>query len=279
MLASMPRVLRYSGVLAGLVAVALQTSTFVLLGMPPTLPLLVLAFFGVAGLYQIDRLGLFAPEDHINQPGRMAWARRHRRGLKVSAGIMLVGAMAMVPLLEAATVAVGLLLAVAGLAYVLPTLWGTRLKGLGGLKPVIVATVWTLGVVLLPALEANLRLDATIAALGTYRLALLWAATLLADYPDREGDWQAGLITPAVRWSRGTLWLVGCTPLALAGGLAAGLAVGYSDGLLALDSLGYLLLLYWLVQTSPAAPAFATRLDAFLLWPALTALAGLTGWL
>jgi len=73
--------------------------------------------------------------------------------------------------------------------------------------------------------------------------------------------------------------LVGCAPLALAGGLAAGLAVGYADGMLALDSLGYLLLLYWLLQTSPEAPAFATRLDAFLLWPALTAVAGLMGWL
>ena len=277
--ASMPRVLRYSGVLAGLVAVALQTGTFALLGIAPSLPLLALAFCGVAGLYQVDRLGLFAPEDRINQPARMAWAQQHRRALKVSAGVLLVVAFAMLPFLQAATVAVGLLLAVVGLAYVLPTLWGTRLKGLGSFKPVVVAGVWTLGVVLLPALEANLRLDQTIAALGGYRWALLWAATLLADYPDREGDWQAGLITPAVRWSRGRLWLVGCAPLALAGGLAAGLAVGYADGLLALDSLGYLLLLYWLLQTSPEAPGFATRLDAFLLWPALTAVAGLMGWL
>jgi len=277
--ASMPRVLRYSGVLAGLVAVTLQTGTFALLGIAPSPPLLVLAFCGVAGLYQIDRLGLFAPEDRINQPERMAWAQRHRGALKVSAAVLLVVAFAMVPFLQAATVAVGLLLAVAGLAYVLPTLWGTRLKGLGSFKPVIVAGVWTLGVVLLPALEANLRLDEAVAALGGYRLALVWAATLLADYPDREGDWQAGLITPAVRWSQGTLWLVGCAPLALAGGLAAGLAAGFGDGLLALDSLGYLLLLYWLLQTSPDAPAFATRLDAFLLWPALTAVARLMGWL
>ncbi len=279
MLASMPRVLRYSGVLAGLIAVALQSSSFVLLGIAPSVPLLVLAFCGVAGLYQVDRLGLFAPEDQINQPERMAWAQRHRRVLKGSAGVLLIVAFAMVPLLQASTVAVGLLLGIAGLAYVLPTLWGTRLKGLGSLKPAIVAGVWTLGVVLLPALEANLPLDEAVAALGGYRLALLWAAALLADYPDREGDWQAGLITPAVRWSRGTLWLAGCVPLALAGGLAAGLAVGSGDGLLALDSLGYLLLLYWLVQTRPDRPAFATRLDVFLLWPALTALAGLTGWL
>ncbi len=271
-------ILRHSGLLPAAVAAVLQISTFVLLGEPVYWPLILMAFCGVGGLYQLDRLGWFAPEDRINQPRRERWAQRNALLLQITAAIFFIVAAAMIPLLAFVTVVTAAVLAVAGVSYILPLFRGVRLKSSGVSKPLVISVVWVAGVVALPAIEAGVALTQEVLGFGVYRWAVLWAVALLADWPDRDGDWQAGIQTPAVRWSQSTLWMAACVPLAIAGGAAGGLAYGYGNGPLALDALGYILLLYWLTRTDPDAPGFAVRLDAFLLWPLLAVVAASAGW-
>ena len=259
----------HDGVPVGLIAIALMLGTYALLGLPPSVPLLIASGCGAVGVYQLDRsLGL-SPEDRINRPARTRWMQAHRR--YVVATIVGAGAVGglMLPLLRPETVIGGAALGAVGLLHVSPVVRGRRLKAWGTLKPIVVSGVWATGAVLLPVLEAGYPVTAGVGALLGYRFALVLVNTLVADVGDRVGDAQAGLHTWATRWPvsmvlRGAYVVLGGI---LIGGVGA-VGWGGAPPLLLIDLVGALLL-GGVVRRVQADRAWAHHMavDAVIAWP------------
>lgn len=268
--------LRYGNVLVAGVAVAFMLGTYALLGVAPSVPLLVLGGCGTFIVYHVERLVRPAPEDALNQPARTAWAARHRGYVYGAASVALVGALAALPHLRLATLAGGALLGVLSLAYAAPLLpGGRRLKDVGMLKPAAIAAAWATGGVLLPAVEAGLTPGAGVGLLVLARFGFVLPNALLSDWPDRRGDAQAGPLTVAVLGSPAQIRRLGAA--AAIGSAGAGLA---GLGMLGVPLLGYvdlggpLLMLGVVLRPWPEGRRFyAFLLDGLVAWPAVTALA------
>ncbi len=274
--------LLYSGVLEGAIAVAVLLGTGALLGLPPSAPLLALAFCGTLLVYLADRALGLSPEDRFNRPGRLAWVRRHRRGAAALALAAMLGAALTLPLLRPATLWAGAALGGVGLVYVVPVLpRGRRLKTVWFLKPVAISAAWAVGGVVLPAVEAGAPLTGGMAALVAYRFLFVGANALVADWGDRRGDARAGLCTVATEWppQRVRQIATAALTLALGGGMAAVLFFG-APPLLLVDLAGPALLLFWVRRAEgPGRWTYGLVLDALVAWPAVTALgAWLGGW-
>lgn len=251
-------------------AVGLVAGTSVLLDVVPSGPLLLAAFCGTALVYGIDRVLSRSPEDRLNRPERVAW-RRRRRGIFWVEGAGLVGGLVYALLhLRPATIGVAAVLGAVGVLHSVRALpGGRRLKALGGLKPFIVAGVWSGGAVALPVIEARAPVTVAVGALCAYRFVFILPNILLADWADREGDAAAGLNPWALRWSRHSLRVV-CTTLLGAGMLGAGVGAVFlgAPALLILDAVGYGLMAAGTWTLYPdTSPAHAFLLDLVVAWP------------
>ena len=269
--------LMYANVPVGLIAVAFVLGTYALLGLPPSLPLLVLAFCGTFLVYQGERALFEAPEDAFNQPQRQGWVRRHRGFVRGASGVAAVAALAMLPLLRPVTLAVSVGLAGVSLLYVAPLLPGRRrLKTIWYVKPLAFSGAWAMGGVVLPVLEADAPLHAGVWLLVVYRFLFVWPNVLLADWADREGDARAGLRTVATEWSSRRLHGLAALAPALAVAGALGAILWYdSPRLLYLDAIGPALMLA-AVGLRPGSHArffYSFIIDALVAWPLLTWLA------
>lgn len=271
----------HGGVLEGLIAVAMLLGTGALLKLPPSLPLLVLAFCGTLLVYLADRTLGLSPEDVFNRPGRLAWVRQHRRvtgALGVAAALAAAGTL---PFLRPATLAAGAALGGAGLVYVMPVLpWGRRLKTVWFLKPLAISAAWAVGGVVLPAVEAGAPLTAgLVALLVAYRFLFVGANVLVADWGDRRGDAQAGLRTVATEWPPGRVRRVAALALGVAlGGGAVAVLLLSAPRLLVVDLAGPALLLFWVRRVeAPGRRGYGLVLDALVGWPAVTAAVAWTG--
>lgn len=265
--------LAHDGVPVGGIAVALMLGTYALLGLPVDGPLLVLGGCGTAIIYQLDRVLAHSPEDRINRPRRTQWMRSQRRYVWATiAGATGLGA-AMLLLVRPVTAVVGGGLGVVGLVHVWPVLHGgRRLKAWGRLKPLAISSVWALGGVLLPVLEAGHALTTGVGALVAYRLAFIAVNTLLADWGDRTGDIQAGLSTWAAQAPPAQVFRLAYIVLALllVGGLGA-VGAGAAPRVLLVDLVG-LMLMAGLVRRAQHDAAWARHIaiDAVVAWPAVT---------
>ena len=268
----------YSSVPVGGIAVALMLGTYALLGLPPSGPLLVLASCGAFLVYGLDRSLLAGPEDAFNQPERVAWVRRHATWVRTSALLAAALALSVLPFLRPTTLVAGALLGLPGVLYAVPLLpGGRRPKSIWLLKPVLIAAAWSVGATVLPALEAGVPLTSSVGALVGYRFLFILPNALLADWPDRAGDRQAGLRTVATELSPKALRRLAAAPLVLA--LAGGLVVLWfveAPRLLYVDLAGPALLLGCVLRLPADSRWFyGFTLDAVVAWPALTALADL----
>jgi hypothetical protein len=265
----------YSGLTVGLIAVGFIAGTYVLLELPVSLPLLVLAGCGTALVYQVERSAGVAPEDVYNQPERMAWLRRHARGQRrVMVGLGAAGA-SMVPLLRPTTMLLGSALAVLSMLYAFPLLPGRRrLKSIWWLKPVAIAGAWAVGGVVLPVVEAGAGVPRGMPALLACRMLFVLPNALLADWPDRAGDARAGLRTVATEVPAGMLRCLAIASLVLA--IAVGLFARWHDVLppLLLVDLGgpALMLVAVLLPLQGSRWFYGLGLDLLVAWPAVTAL-------
>jgi 4-hydroxybenzoate polyprenyltransferase len=242
---------------------------------PASYPLMIAGSAGAFLLYQIDRAWHVSPEDVYNQPERLAWVRSHRP-LTLAFLLIALGAIVFAsPYLKPATFRAGVALGFAGFVYLLPILPGrNRPKGHWLIKPLSICGAWSIGVVVLPALEAGFPLDGHLAVLLLYRFLFFLPNVVLADWPDRDGDRREGLLSVAITLGEHRL-----RRLAQAASLAS-LAVG---GVLAwrlgwpspamIDLAGPALMLIAIARPLPASRwFFAVWLDLLLAWPLIAVL-------
>lgn len=268
------RFLAFDGVPIGGVAVGLMLGTYALLDLPPSGPLLLLAFCGTLLVYQLDRELGWSPEDRFNQPERQAWMRRHRTYVWSTVAGGTVFGVAAVPFLRPVTVGVGIGIGGIGILHVIPLLPGRRrLKAIGLVKPLTIGAAWALGSVLLPVIEAKAPVTKGDMALVGYRFCFVVPTVLLADLADRKGDARAGLHTVATRWTASQLRKMagGILIFAVGGGLVAIWGFG-APALLYVDLIGPLLMggvvgrwPSWSRWTRDMGP------DLLVAWPAVTA--------
>lgn len=190
----------YSNVHILIVACALISGTWVLLGIRFSWAFLVASCTSAFLIYLVDRIWLFQDEDLINQPERVAWYERHRAVVWFATGIgcLLIGAS--LPALGMRTVLVGAALGLAALFYLgLESRRAKRLKANWVLKPLIIALGWVLGGVVLPVYVQQGALGLSVAGLAGYRFPLLLANVIVVDWPDRIGDAAAGIHSLSVK--------------------------------------------------------------------------------
>lgn len=257
--------------LLGGVAVSLLSGTYGLFDLPVSVPLLTVGFCGTTLVYAADRVWIESPEDRVNRPERVGWIRAHEGWLAIETGLLVAGAGAALPYLAWNTLLwVGALGSVAVL-HILPRGWGRGPSGL--YKPMAIAAVWAAGGALLPLIEAGHPLGIGVLLFVGYRLCFILPNLLLADWADRVGDAAVGLAPWATGWSarrmRGTataLLLVAAT-----GGTVWAL-VGTTPVLIAIDTLGPLLMMGGVWRLSPARPRDACLADLAVAWPLIPAL-------
>jgi 4-hydroxybenzoate polyprenyltransferase len=257
----------------GGIAVGVLLGTSALLEIPVSGPLLVAGFCGTVLVYLVDRVRV-SPSDLRNCPARVAWIRNHTGWVGAEALLCgAVGGTALVLLAPRTLLVVGGLAAGAG-GHVLLT--DRDAEGLlrGFRKPLVVATTWTVGAVVLPVVEAGGLWREGLLWLLLYRGGLILANVLLSDWGDWQGEAAVGGRPWGRRWTaRSVRWLAtGCVGgSALA---AVGLAVtGTPLLLLAVEALGLVggAAAIWIVD--PTEKRHIVLLDLLVGWPALTALA------
>lgn len=268
----------HSGVPPALIACAVVVGSAVWLDVQVGVPLLVAAYCGTYLVYRLDRTGLFSAEDALNRPQqRTPW----RTDGVVLLGAGVAGGWAAWELSSSTWLILAVLGGVA-LAYVAPVLPGRRrLKDLGPAKPFVIAACWAMGGVGVPVLQAADLTDGVgleVLLLGGVRGSVVLANTLLADWPDREGDQRFGITTPAARmglartrqWSLAALFVAAVALLAWT--WAVGTGVRAME--LALIELAGLGLMGVAVMRYDGRGWTGVWLDAAVAWPAITALAG-----
>jgi len=240
------------------VAAALITSSAWSLGVRPDGMLLVAAAAGAFLVYTVDRSFGPRPEDVVNRrgDGREYGALGASGGRRpVAAYILLLAALlALVLILIRITwqsglplrmVAAGAVAGALGLWYALPTSWSLK-RMLGRARSPVIAAVWGVGVVLLPALSilsANPPGEygapgeywapaislTPVLLLAVYRTLWLLPNVLAAEYVDRVGDIHAGNPGLTASWSRQKLYRVlvatGGAAVLVGGATAAWLAM------------------------------------------------------
>lgn len=259
----------------GGVAVALLLGTYALLGLSPSVPLLVAGFCGAALVYSVDRGLVASPEDAVNHPGRRQWVAEHRWWLRIeTVGLALGGGAALFFLRPETVLGAGVGAVLAGLHLLPAGRWGRPLKRAGLAKPLVVAAAWAGGATVLPVVEAGARGAAEVVVLAGYRWLFILPNVLLADWGDRRGDVAAGL-RPWMGAGSGTALRWGATGLL---GGAAGMGAVLSgtpipSGLLLVDALGLLWMAGAVWGADPERPWHRFLLDLLVAWPLATALA------
>lgn len=215
------------------IAAALIVSTYVLMGLPMSEPVLIGVPAGVALVYRFDRTSRASVEDHASHHVRRQWMQQHR-GYVWGTTVLYValGGWAFTHLSLAAQSATLAFVAL-GALYVWP-LGGWRIKDIGAAKTLVVAIMWSTGVVGFPILNQGLGIEASglgrasVFGVLAYRMGWLLPNLLCSDWADRTADRAAGLTTLAHGWSHVQVQGVaaGCAGMAA---LAAG-AVAWSTG-------------------------------------------------
>ena len=250
-----------------------------LLQLPFSIPLSIFLSGGVYTLYQIERVWLCGPEDKINQPLRVEWYKKNRYLLTVITLVASgVGGVAIF-WLSSRTIVACSFLSLISLVYVLPH--GARLYRLKSnwvVKPLAIAGCWTVGGVLLPAIESQAEMNITLIALFVYRFLLITSNVLLADLPDRRGDEFTGLRTLAhVLSPEGVQqWAVILAALGFAVGLVQGLFFRWPVYFF-IDLIGALILVILALKVhgrgyEPSHFYYGFVVDLVIAWPMITIL-------
>lgn len=189
----------------------------------------LLVFAATLLAYNLDAVLPFKYRQPAGASGRKAWQQRHRRGLLVLAGVAaLVGAYLLLTDGWMHFLPVLLPLAALALGYSWPLLpWRGRWRAIREvplLKVFLIAGVWTIVTVALPALALRQPLASAAGLLGQ-RFCLVTTLAIVFDIRDVSRDQAAGLRTfPTVLGVGGAkavslAFLVGAVALGLARGV------------------------------------------------------------
>lgn len=226
----------------------------------------LLVFAATLLAYNLDAVLPFKYRQPAGTSGRKAWQQRHRRGLLGLAGAAALGG-AYLLLRDGWTHFLPVLLPLAALAlgYSWPLLpWRGRRRAVREvpmLKVFLIAGVWTIVTVALPALALRQPL-ASAAGLLAQRFCLVTALAIVFDIRDVSRDQAAGLRTfPTV------LGVAGAKAVALsflAGAGALGLGRGVGPLAVALP-VGLAAAVVWLARETRSDYFFALLTDGVLL--------------
>ena len=199
----MRQFLIYSNIHIPFLAACLLFSTGVLLHVPLSWPLAVVACAGAFLIYQLDRIWFYSPEDVINQPERVQWSNKHRGVNGTLSLLAILAALIAVYWLDRDTVLICIGTGGLGLLYLIPHgREAFRLKSIWFGKPLLITVCWGFGSVILPVLESEKNLNAEVWLFFAYRSFLVLSNVLLADLPDRKGDSATNLNTMSVMFPR-----------------------------------------------------------------------------
>lgn len=208
--------LLFSNVFMALCAVAQALITFHLIGSKPVYSVLGLLFAGTLAEYNFAIL-ISKPDKPQQSPfARVRWFFDHHR-LMVT--FTIISVLMLIPLFLLISFESKILLIFLGLlsiGYSLPlfTIGEHKfgLRHIPGLKPFLITLVWTLSVVLLPALEAQDMHLASVSMRDTTiliakRFLFIGALTVPFDIRDLFHDKQTGLKTIPVAWGEKNAYL------------------------------------------------------------------------
>lgn len=220
------RLLTHTGVYLALIAAAEVLLVRHLLALPPS-PAPVVGFCITFAVYANDRI-VDLDDDALSRPDRTAFVRRYRSELYVAAALAYGVGTALAAL--GGPVAFGLAL-LPGATWVLYAVnWAPssavpfrRLKEIPVVNSILVASAWTLPVILLPMEFADASLTPAVGALFAYFVLATFVNTEIANVGDVETDTESGVGTlPVLLGMAGTrIVLYGVT-------LLTGLVLGYA---------------------------------------------------
>jgi len=246
--------LLFSNIFMSLCAVAQALVTFHIIDAKPVYAVTGLLFTSTLGIYNFCILITKPKEPEKSPYRRVRWFFAHYRLMVTFTIVSLLSLIPLFFLLSMESRILLVFLSILSFCYGLPlfTIGDQKfgLRNIPGLKPFLIALVWTLSCVLLPVLEAQ---DLHLADVSTRDITIMiakrflffGALTVPFDIRDLFHDRQAGLKTIPVAWGEKNAYL-------------------FCQALLA----GYIVLLFMLRR-------HGFNLD---FW-ALTATAVLTGWL
>jgi hypothetical protein len=248
-------------IVPALVAAAMTSATFVLLGTAPSASVVIAALAGTFIIYVLDRALWVGLED---AHARARWRLAETIGVCISA--FALGTT--IPTLRIETLVIGGIIGAAALLYSIPVR-GRRLKSFGSAKPMLVIAGWVLGSVLVPAAESGLGSSQELIMLAIYRFFYLLPCVMLADLADAAHDRAAGITTPSNRMPRAFVMRV-CELAIGAAALTAGVAclAGFG-GLILVDAVG-LIVAWSVMRSSHGANTRSFYLDLAMTWPAVT---------
>ncbi len=275
------KALVHSCLFVAAVTASLTASTYALLELDLNLRIVALAASATMLVYLLDRLAEASPEDSLNVPERRHWIDSHRPLLLTEFVGASLCSVVLLFYLRPQTLALGATLALLALAYVVPLgpqRW--RIKELPATKAVWIALVWASASVLIPAVEAGTELSGPVWTLAGHHFLMVFAAAVICDLRDIQGDRSCGINTlPVLVGSRTSqIVCVGCLATA-AGWISVGVIVGELDSRLLALLLPDLALMALSARNDAIADTlyYGILVDGALGLPGLIALA--CGWI
>ena len=258
-----------------IVAGGLICGTWVLLSLPFSPAFLIASCASAFLIYQADRVWLYREEDHVNQPERIAWYRRNLPAVRIGTVGMAVLLLMNLWFVDLSTILSGLVLAVFVLFYLKYEGRQTRgLKRSWVFKPLIIATGWIFGGIILPVLAQKGALNAASLGLAGYRFPLLLANVVVADWPDRHGDAASGLQSLALKLEpkqlKYVIWM--CSSLGFICCLIYGFCMHWTL-LYYLELIAPLLMIWLATYLESLQPhALVLLADLIVAWPLVTSI-------
>jgi len=267
-----------SNAVVPLVALAGTLGSSALAGFTLTASTLVLVASGSFLVYCVENHGVRAASDAINCPSRRLWAQSHRSLLACAVVAGTAGLLVSLSVQRLAVWVILVPLSLITFAYQNPLHPGRALKRHPLLKPLLVATGWSAGVVLLPAAASGAPLSGVVWAAFAYRAAPYFVNAVLCDIPDVPGDRAAGIRTlPMILGDRRTVRWCAVPCLAATLILIAFSLSGPTKSILALDAVGLLLLplaVGWPSSPAVSRDRLVLTVNAAMLWPFVTWMVG-----